>query len=156
MKTHELYYKITPTPDMIAAAKTVFMAKAWVDTIRPVVEGYKKVILAKHGWHIDEKWIDKGMTDKVILDPEHAYELSDQDFAIYLKEVKEARIQSGLKVDNEDFCPLLVAERLEMEAIRSLLTTMISITKIDPDDVYGEHWNKLTDLTLRLLAPYVK
>src|SRR3972149_11222868 len=103
MKTHELYYKIAPTPDMISAAKTVFMAKAWVDTIRPVVEGYKKAILAEHNWHIAEKWVDKGMTNRVILDPEHAYLLSGTDFETYLAEVKESRIAAGLKVENDDF-----------------------------------------------------
>ena len=152
----ELYYKIPPTQDMIAAAKTVFLAKAWTETLRPVVEGYKKAILAKHSWHIAEEWINKGMADRVIMEPEHAYLLSDQDFAIYLREVNESRVEAGLEVDNEDHCPLLVAEMQEVNATRALLTAMMPITKIDPNDVYGEDWNKLTDLTLQLLAPYVK
>ena len=97
------------------------------------------------------------MTDRVIADPEHTYLLNDTDFNIYLTEVKEARNKAGLKVENDDFCPLLVAERQEIEAARVMLKTMIPITKIDPDSIWKtEHWHKLIDLTLRLLAPYVK
>jgi len=144
------------SPKMIAAAKAVFMAKAWTATVRPVVEGYQREILALHNWHVAKRWIDRGITDRIIIESKDTYLMEDKDFETYHQEGIEARKKAKLKVSEDGNCPLLVAENMERQAIRAMLTAMMPITKIDPDDVYGENWNKLTDLTLRLLAPYVK
>ena len=38
--------KFTPTPEMIKAAKSVFLAMAHTETVRPIVEGYQRELLA--------------------------------------------------------------------------------------------------------------
>ena len=154
MKTIEF----TPTTDMIIATKAVFMAKAWVLTIRPIVEGYQREILARHNWHIAKRWTGKGLnTDRIITDHRHTYLLEDEDFKTYQQKSIEARKKAGLEVINDDFCPLLVAENMERMAVRAMLNTMTPFTKLDPDDVWDiEDYHKLTELTLSLLAPFVK
>ncbi len=149
-----------PSPIMLLAAGNVFAAMAWVEVIRPVVEGYQREILNRHKWHIAKEWSEKrGLPDKIILEPNRAYLLEDEDFNIYLKECHEARNKAGLKVENDDFCPLLVSERLLSEAKRGLIDVMEPTTGIEFDDLFHhglEDYNKYIDITLRLLAPYLK
>src|SRR3989304_10388296 len=154
MKTTEF----TPTLDMSDATKAVFMAKAWTETVRPIVEGYQREILARHNWHSDKRWTGKGLnSDRIITDHRHIYLLEDKDFETYHQESIEARKKAGLEVINDDFCPLLVAENMERMAVRAMLKTMTPFTKLDPDDVWDiEDYHKLTELTLSLLAPFVK
>jgi len=150
--------KFNPTSEMIQSAKSVFMTMAMVETIKPIVKGYVREILAKHQFHIAQEWIDKGDEDRIILDPNQSYLLGDNDFAVYLAETNEAREKAGLKVDNPEFCPLLVAEDLQSRAENVLIDTMESITNFNQKEIalYGENRKKFLDLTLRLLAPFIK
>jgi len=150
--------KFNPTSEMIQSAKSVFMTMAMVETIKPIVKGYEREILAKHQFHIAQEWIDKGDEDRIILDPNQSCLLGDNDFAVYLAETNEAREKAGLKVDNPEFCPLLVAEDLQSRAENVLIDTMESITNFNQKEIalYGENRKKFLDLTLRLLAPFIK
>lgn len=149
-----------PSPIMLLAAGNVFKAMAWVDVIKPVVEGYQKEILARHQWHIAKEWSEKrGAPDRIILEPSRSYLLEDDDFKIYHKECHEARDKAGLKVDNDDFCPLLVAQRLLTEAQHGLIDAMTPTTGVEVDDLFYNgmrDYDKYIDLTLRLLAPYLR
>ncbi len=144
-----------PTDEMIQAAKTVFMAMATVETIKPIVREYEKEILKKYQFHIAQSWTEKGIPDEVILDPEKTYLLEDTDFQIYLKDAFQERDKAGLKVDNPEFCPLLVAEHLQCDAEYILIETMEPVTHLQPSNIYGNNRKKLIDLTLKLLAPFV-
>ncbi len=146
----------TPSTEMVEAAKTVFMAMAWKGTIEPIVTGYEREILSRHQFHISDEWTAKGMPDKIILDPKETYLLNDIDSKIYINETFMARDNAGLKVDNPEFCPLLVAETMQIDAETALIATMESITHLEPGQLYGENRKKLIDLTLRLLAPFMK
>ncbi len=147
--------KFNPTQEMIDSAKSVFMAMALVDTIKPVVKGYEEEILNRHQYHIGKEWIDKGMRDEIIINPDQTYLLEDPDFQVYLKEAFEARDKAGLKVDNPEFCPLLVAEHLLVDAEHLLIESMKPITQLETGRVYGDNRKKLIDLSLKLLAPFV-
>lgn len=149
-----------PSPAMLQAAGIVFKAMAWVDVIKPVVEGYQKEILSRHQWHIAKEWSEKrGSPDRIILEPTNSYLLEDEDFQTYLQECHVARAKAGLKVDNDDFCPLLVAENLLNKAKNVLIDVMSTTTGIEHDDLFHhglEDYNKYIDLTLRLLAPFLR
>jgi len=147
--------KFNPTKEMIEAAKSVFMAMAWVDTIRPVVESYEKAILARHQFHIAKEWIDKGMTDRVILESKSTYLMEDADFKIFNAETFEERDKAGLKVDKPEFCPLLTAECLQVDAEYKLIEAMKPVTRLETSSLWGENRKKFLDLTLKLLAPFV-
>lgn len=145
-----------PTPDMIAAAKAVFVAMAWVETVKPIVRAYQTDILNRHQWHMAKKWTDRKMKDRIILDPDQSYLLEDDDFETYHQESIAARRASGLYVVNAEYCPLLIAKRILIQAETALITIMQPVTTIDPDNVYGDLRKELIDLTLRWLAPYIK
>jgi hypothetical protein len=143
--------KFEPTPGMVEAAKTVFIAMAWTETVRPIVEGYQKkhleILQAKNRW-----------TGEVILNPGESYAMPDSDFLIYNQSCKEERDKAGLFVESDDFCPLLVAENMERQAKRALMETMEDIIGIKVDILTGhlKEYKQMIELTLKMLAPYVK
>ncbi len=148
----------TPTTAMVGAAQAVFMSMAYLDTIRPVVLAYKTKILADGQWHIRPAFAAR-LGDEVILDPNTAYLMSDSDFEDYDAKCKLARDLARLPVDRDDQCPLLVAENLRMQAERELIDAMSSTTNITSHQLWClgvEAYKKYLDLTLRLLAPFVK
>lgn len=140
-----------PTQEMITATETVFLAMAFTATIRPIVEGYQKKVLAE----INPK---SRFDDKAITDLNSTYEMHDSDFNVYLARCNEERIKAGLRVENIDHCPLLIAENLESKAKRALIEAMKPITNLDPQDVLCsglENYEKLIDLSLGLMARFV-
>jgi hypothetical protein len=155
--------KFTPTHEQISTAKAVFMAMAITKTIEPIVKGYEKKILEAH------QWTNKGeverlkkhgheAVEKIILDPKDSFLLSDEDFLIYDAECKKERDKAKLKVESDEFCPLLVAEDLERKAKHCFIDAMEVTTKIKFDQLFKnfpEDYNKYLDLSLKLLAPFV-
>lgn len=149
-----------PTKKMIKAAEAVFMAMAFTQTIRPIVEAYQREILSRHKWENNEefaKYGRRGVKKRSILEPKDAWLLDDADFQTYLKESNEARKKANLHVENEECCPLLVAEDLERQTKIVLANVMEPVTKISYNDLTGtvNTYDKYFDLTLRLLAPFV-
>lgn len=150
------------TADMKKAAELVFVAMAWTETVRPIVEGYQRLILEDMQAPVAATWSERVRGDqKIITNPEHTYLMEEGDFAIYLARTKEERDQAGLHVDNDVFCPLLVAEDMQRKAERVLVEAMQPLTGISFDRLICsrngiENKKKYLDLTLRLLAPFVK
>lgn len=148
-----------PTRDMVTAAEAVFQCMAFVETIRPIVKGYQQKILDYEKYAYDKQWIERG--EKTwgdwIDNPDHTYLMGDDDFQHYLKRCNEEREKAGLKVERPEYCPLLVAEELLRKARRVLVEVMEPITHIRADDLWNpKDRDRLVELTLRLLAPYVK
>jgi hypothetical protein len=155
--------KFKPTNEIVQAASTVFVAMALVQTIRPVVIGIQtKVLLKGHYKYSNDlalKLIDRGeIFPDYVTNPDHTYLMNDKDFQDYLTKCKQYELESGLKTENPEFCPLLVAESMEREAKHCLIEVMEPITKITLDMATHnlENYRKLVELTLKLLAPYVK
>ena len=148
------------TPEIVDAAAELIAAKAVVETVKPIVRGYQTAILEAHQWRIARKWVEQGCEDTVILDPDLAFELEDEDFQVYLAEINEARKQAGLHVESEDHCPLLVAEHNESKAKWKLAELMRPIVGFGLDDVLCkqdglERSKEYIDILLGLLMPYV-
>jgi hypothetical protein len=144
---------INITEDMKQAAKTVFIAMAFTETIRPIVEDYQQKILNE----LKPKDVYR---NEVITNPKYSYQMNDSDFQVYLKRCNEERIKAKLHVESEEYCPLLVAEDLQRQAERSFIDIMEPITHLSADKVLCskdglDNYKKLIDLSLRLLAPYV-
>lgn len=145
--------KFTPTKEMIETANNLVLAMAWTNTIRPTVEAYQlkilKIMQPKHK-----------RTGEIITDPKHSYLMSDEDFLIYLERINEERKKADLNVENDEQCPLLVAEDLERKAKRMFCDAMAVITKLNTDTALCsknglENYEKLVDLSLRLMIPFV-
>ena len=144
--------KFKPTPEMIKAAESVFIAKAYTETIRPIVEGYQKKIL-------EEMKPVNTFDGTVITDIKEAYAMNDIDFNLYLSRLKTERDNAGFKVENDDFCPLLVAEGLQGKAEDLLLDAMKPITGLTAEKIVDsgmENFHKMVDLSLSLLSPFVR
>lgn len=152
---------INITEDMKQAAKTVFKTMAFTQTIRPIVRAYQLKIIDEMKPQVNERDAKNyRLGFKIITDPKDTYLMNNEDFQVYLKRCNEERIKAKLHVDNEEFCPLLVAEDLQRQAERAFIETMEPITHLTPDKVLCsknglENYRKLIDLSLRLLAPYV-
>jgi len=144
-----------PTEEMIDAAELTFLSMAAAQTIRPVVEGYQRMILTKHQFKIAPRWKEG---KRVITDPDHTYLLGEKDWKAYHDECKVEESKAGLKTKGYDYCPLLVAQADQVSAERLLINSFQKITGMSYSDVSMklDVRKKFLDITLRLMAKYVK
>ena len=143
-----------PTSEMIHAAKVVIMAKAWVETIRPIVEAYQTAIMIKIGAVNEE-------TGEAITDMDKSYLMSDEQCNTLWSKLEEAQEASGLKVMKKGNCPLLEAKQLTRDAERTLCNTMAPLTGTTYETIITsrdstKNLNEYIDLTLQLLTRYIK
>jgi hypothetical protein len=153
----EIIMSFTPTPTMVSLAQSVMVAMAFADTIRPIVVGYETDILKNGQWRIRPEFADR-LNNEIIIDPKRAYLMSDEDALVFHAECKKARDTAGLKVENDEHCPLLVAENLVMQCERALIDEMATITGMSSNNLCCIGMDKrkqYIDLTLRLLAPFI-
>lgn len=163
--------KFTPTPDMISAAKAVFMAMAYTETVREVIEPVQKRLLQENHYKIDfnrfarcERDVEemKKTVGEYCRDWKYLYLIFDEDMTDLMNKA-HYQYTNVLKFEVEcvGYCPLLCAESLERDAKRLLVDVMQPITKLSAEDVLCapkalENYSRLIELTLRLLAPYCK
>lgn len=148
--------KFTPTPTQVRLAEALMASMAYEGTIRPIVEGYEQAILGKHQFRISRHWVDLGCEDEIILDRNKSYLLSEDDSRTYHAECFAARDAAGLKVDDPEFCPLLVAENLRITAENALLNAMgetPGLESLATGFMTTDLRNRAIDITLKLLAP---
>jgi len=146
MQTNPLF-SFRPSTGQIAAAESVFMCMAAVQTIRPIVENYQRKVLRDLGY---------GHTPLNLT-----YTLPDAVFAVFHERCQQEREAAGLHVDDPEFCPLLVAEHLLSQAQHLFVDVMEPVSGISFDQIFRspnalDHYGRLVDLNLRLLAPYCK
>ena len=154
----------SPSTEMIRAAELVFTAKVMYETTKGIVVKYQQRILKEGQWPIRAQYRDLdglGSTAsvEVILRPEDAFLLEPDDFATYLARCNEERIKAGLLVSSEEGDPLLEAQWLLWDAEFHLIDLMAPVTGISADrlrEASIEAIDEIVDLTLRLLAPYVR
>jgi hypothetical protein len=145
------------TADMVKAAETLFLAMAYTQTIRPIVEGYQKRIITEIKPVVCQRFQSFGNT--AITEGKDTYLMNEYDFKLYLKRCAEEAHKAGFKIPNDDYCPLLIAKSLETDAEHALIKAMYPITHLEANDVLCaglDKYEKLIDLSLRLLAPFVK
>ena len=149
-----------PTPDMIQAASTVFLAIAYTETIRPTIEAIQSKLLKELSFKPSEKWVKMGINDlpERITENKNAYLLNDEDAKKYFSLLDEEVKKAGFNVKT-GYCPLLIAEDMERKAKRLLIDTMEPITGFNTDKILCtglDNYKKMVELTLALLAPYCK
>lgn len=146
-----------PTEDQIRLAEALMVAMAFEATIRPIVVAYETAILEKHRFPIARKWVEMGVTDRIILDRKDSYLLSEADAKVFHAECLTARDAAKLKVENPEYCPLLVAEHLRLDAERALLKAMAATPGLE---AFGKGFMTLEqraralDLIFKLVAPF--
>lgn len=157
--------KFQPTQGMIDAARKVFMAMAWVDTVKPIVLAYQRQILAEGQWHIPadkhamlERRSGNSPLDTLVLDPSKAYMLAEDDFKAYYLKCETARVHADLHISTVGGCPLLEAQGTLMLAKRLLVEQMEPISNQTYEKLIStkaEAFGKFVEMTLRHLAPFV-
>lgn len=148
-----------PTSEMIAAAENVLLAMTIETVTRPIVEAYQKKILNEREWLSDPAVSDGSGVPERVTDPKYAWLMSAEDFSLYQKRCNEERVAAKLPAEMDNHCPLLVAENTTRLAKTALLDTMSCHTNIDgagAATMKTADYDKLVDITLRLLAPFVK
>lgn len=88
-------------PELKKRVIAVLYAKAWLETVKPIVTGYQKAILKELG-AMDEN-------GRPILNPEDAYLLDERMSDIYFTRCDEEAAKNNL-VHKPECCPLLEAE----------------------------------------------
>lgn len=147
-----------PNDEQCAAARSVVLAMAHLETVRPIVEAYEREILARHNFRIARKWVELGCEDRVILDPAHAYLLDEEDGKVFYAETYKARDAAGLKVEDPEHCPKCVAEHLLIQAKEVLIAAMEPITGITHHQLLCAGLSTVdecVELSLKLLVPFI-
>ena len=144
----------------VPVARAVFVAMAFVETIRPVVEGYQREILTAIKPKMAKHWVeDHGMEQRIITDPTDTHYMEDGDFDEYIEGCHREALKHGFKVPEKGSCPLLIAEHNLTKAQQLLIEVMEPITGIKHSDLFHhgmDDYNHYIDLTLRWLAPKCK
>lgn len=154
-----------PTPEMIEAAENVFLAMAFEQSVRPIVEGYRQTIFAERTWRCDPDLVERmerrssdQPVEQYVTDIKSTWMMEKADFALYLERCNAERIAAGLVVEHESYCPLLVAENMTIQAKHALCDAMAGVTNIPAKTAATlklDDYRKFIDLNLRLLAPFV-
>lgn len=151
---------------MIAAAENVFLAMAFEQSVRPIVEGYRRKILAERTWRCAPDVVERmerrssdQAVEQYVTDIKFTWTMEQADFAAYDERCNAERIAAGLVVEHESYCPLLMAENLTIQAKHALCDAMAGVTNIlakKAATLKLDDYRKFVDLNLRLLAPFVK
>ena len=98
--------EMTSDLSCIKVVNTLFIAVAYCETIRAIIEPKQQEIVEFYKFKIAK---DMGETG-VIKKHEHMYLASDEDFQIYMKEMDKFHCEQGFEKPGFEYCPLLMAE----------------------------------------------
>lgn len=143
---------IIPSAQMIAAAKNVIKCREIVESLRPTVKKIQSDLLAKIG--------AKDEDGNIVTDPKCAYLMADQYAEVYYTELDVEYKKAGFDLP-EGYCPLLVAENNEREAVRKMNKMAEKLVpaglRIDSEKIYNlENLKKLTELNLSYIGQFIK
>lgn len=147
-----------PTEGMLEAARALFLAKAHLAVVSPIVLKYQTEILTAHQFCVRPEFTKEGMPPEVILDPSLAYLISDEDAVVFYEKCHQARDAAGLSVEQPDHCPMLVAEHKVVKCEQDLIVQLEPITNLALEKVIilqHDEYRQYVSLATRLLAPYV-
>lgn len=150
-----------PSETQIRCAQALLVAMAHEATLRPIVEGYERAILAKHQFKRAAMWSKRaGQEGEVITEGKHAFLLDEADLKVYLAECQAAQDAHGLKTEKPGNCPLLEAQHVRTQCEIALLQAWEGHPRLsvlaDTRTLCGERRHQVIELTLGLLAPHLK
>lgn len=153
-----------PSAEMITAAENLYLAIAHERTVRQIVEECQRKVLRERVWEVEVIYETSGKIVEHVTDIKLAWLMKPDDFDVYLERCNEEWAAASLKqaIDAgqplDDQCPLLVAaDRLRL-AKTDLIDSMAGVTNINGDlaaSMTLPDYDRLIDLTLNLLAPFV-
>lgn len=109
------------TPELKEAVKAVIIARAYTQSIRPIIEDIQKTILNKFQYKYDPKYIDRRENlPEVITNIKHTWMMNDKDAGHYYTELHNSYLLAGFQVEFS-YCPLLIAESTERDALHLMV-----------------------------------
>lgn len=147
-----------PTENMKAAALTVFMAMTQLEFIEPIVNGYKKMILAQREWLVREEFRERHDEFR-ITEPDSDFLMTEADFADFFALCDAERKSAGLVVHKEGGCPLSDAKHDLSLAKLNLIKAMMDDPNVGAERFLSASLkiqNEFVELSLKLLAPFVQ
>lgn len=145
-----------PPAAIVSLADSLFVAMAMHQLKAEQVHAYSTEVLALMQARVARKWVEKGIEDKLVLDPKEAFLLSEDDAARFSILCEEKRIASKLEVNKPGNCPALEAETLFRAARDAFIDALTPYTGITLQEALtAALYNKLMDWGLRLMAPHV-
>ena len=148
--------EFTPNNNQVSAARAVFVSMAYADTVREVVEKYQQEFLDT--FRPENKKFPR-YNVKIVKRLFDTYLMSDFDFDLYLDWCEDKAKENGFKIKERGYCPLLAAEDMQRQAEHLLVESMEPVTGLTLHKLICsglDNLRKYIDLTLRLLAPFVK
>ena len=145
------------TPELKSAVETYFLAKAYEETIRPIVEGYRTQILLENNFEYRDDLFEserRKPDSKFVKDEKDTYLMKDEQFTVYLGLVHEQHLSHGFDVKEFGYCPLLIAEDNTRKAKRLVLESAEYIWSehIEKLPYKMDHYNKLFDMIVGLVV----
>lgn len=112
--------------ELSQAVADYLVAKAWVETIKPVIDKINQDWLDLHKPKAAEEW---GM-NTVITRPFDTYLMEEEQFLVYVADTAKAKREAGFKIEEDDICPLGVAEHNVIKAEWRILKSSECLTNI--------------------------
>jgi hypothetical protein len=167
-----------PTPEQIQAAQTLFFAKAFHGTVKPIYEHLETMILATGMYHYHDRYFteeylskrgecDQFPADRMMHNRKHIHMMAGLDEAcqnpetdmgdaarFYRELDAQAKLVGFIHGQNAE-CK---ADNEVLNAERAFMDLCKSFTGVSADDVSGslENWAKLVELLMGLFSPYIK
>lgn len=139
-----------PSANLIQVAKEVITLRAEVNRLRPIVLAIQTRLLQ------EIELLDSD--GNRITNPKNAWLMDDRFVDIYYPALSKAYRDAGFDIP-ADFCPLLMAEEAERQAIRKMnemaMELIPAAQRFDVSKVYNlEDWHKLTGLNLAYISQF--
>lgn len=156
-----------PSADCIAAARAYVTARAYAETLKPVIDKIKNEVFSGFTFHVKPEWQERTLGEKGIsadyriTEPEAIYltDLDAPEVQRYWQALHEVYKARGFDVREVGNCPWAVAKNLQIKAENLLLDTMADWSGL-PELRAKEIWSledrqKAIDLHTRFLARYL-
>jgi hypothetical protein len=150
---------IANDPANITAMKGLFEAIAYVEVLRPIIEGKQREIIEFYKFEVSEE-CGRHTEMKTISEPKNMYLSSKQDLKIYCDELQLFYYSDlcPVKPSKPGLCPLLEAEHLVRCIKWELADFFAPVMGMNCDQLTRnlKNWEAYWDIMLGLFAAKVK
>jgi hypothetical protein len=145
------------------AVDLVLITKAKAEILREEIDALDAKLLAEREYRIAAEWVKQGDADERITEPKNTWLMGDEDAAIFHRLRADAIEAAGYEVPTREFCPALIAESAERDAIATMIelaTTMPGLEHMTGNRVLCgtkdknglDFYREYTDLLIKIVV----